>query len=54
MGKAVALSEATGSYERNAPAIGVFLEGDPRSGAESRKLRRLSATRPAAIRPIAT
>ena len=37
MSKAIALSEATGSYERNAPAIGVFVAGDPRIDAASRE-----------------
>jgi L-fucose isomerase len=37
MGKAIALSEATGNFQRNAPAIGVFLAGDPRIDAASRE-----------------
>jgi L-fucose/D-arabinose isomerase len=37
MGKAIALSEAIGSFQRNAPAIGVFLAGDPRIDADSRQ-----------------
>ena len=36
MSKAVALSEIT-TYERNTPAIGVFVAGDPRIDAESRQ-----------------
>ena len=37
MEKAIALSEATGSTERNTPAIGVFVAGDPRIDADSRQ-----------------
>ncbi len=37
MGNAIALSEATGSFQRNAPAIGVFVAGDPRIDAASRQ-----------------
>ena len=37
MEKAIALSEATGSFQRNAPAIGVFVAGDPRIDAASRQ-----------------
>ena len=36
MSKAIALSDST-KYERNAPAIGVFVAGDPRIDAESRQ-----------------
>ncbi len=36
MSKAIALSDST-KYERNTPAIGVFLAGDPRIDAESRQ-----------------
>jgi L-fucose isomerase len=35
--KAIALSEATSSFQRNAPAIGVFVAGDPRIDAASRE-----------------
>ena len=37
MGQAIALSDAVNHYERNAPAIGVFLAGDPRIDADSRQ-----------------
>ena len=36
MSKAIALSDST-KYERNTPAIGVFVAGDPRIDAESRQ-----------------
>jgi L-fucose/D-arabinose isomerase len=37
MSKATALSDSVSEYERNAPAIGVFVAGDPRIDAESRQ-----------------
>jgi L-fucose isomerase len=37
MGKAIALSDSVSQYERNTPAIGVFVAGDPRIDAESRQ-----------------
>jgi L-fucose isomerase len=37
MEKAIALSDTSGTYQRNFPAIGVFLAGDPRIDAESRQ-----------------
>jgi L-fucose isomerase len=37
MGKAIALSDATEGFTRNAPAIGVFVAGDPRIDADSRQ-----------------
>jgi L-fucose/D-arabinose isomerase len=37
MGKAIALSDRVSSAERNSPAIGVFIAGDPRTDAESRQ-----------------
>ncbi len=37
MGQAIALSDGVGTFERNAPAIGVFLPGDPRIDQDSRQ-----------------
>ncbi len=37
MSQAIALPDAVSNYERNAPAIGVFLAGDPRIDADSRQ-----------------
>jgi L-fucose isomerase len=37
MGKAIALADSAVNYERNVPAIGVFVAGDPRIDEESRQ-----------------
>jgi len=37
MARAIALSDRVSSFERNSPAIGVFVAGDPRIDAESRQ-----------------
>jgi L-fucose/D-arabinose isomerase len=37
MGNAIALSDSVSKYERNMPAIGVFVAGDPRIDEESRQ-----------------
>jgi|YNPNPStandDraft_1061719.scaffolds.fasta_scaffold05257_4 L-fucose isomerase len=37
MGKAIALSDTVTSFQRNTPAIGVFVAGDPRIDAASRQ-----------------
>lgn len=37
MGKAIALSDSIGGFERNQPAIGVFVAGDPRIDPDARQ-----------------